>query len=265
MAYKYEPFDWYQTPLYYDMAFGTETGAECDFLEAVYERLAPTRHRRILEPACGSGRLVAAMAARGYRVTGYDISEGGLAFARARLRSEGLRARLAHGAMESYRPPGSFDMAHCLVSSFRYLLGEAQARAHLACVADALAPGGIYALGFHLSDYHQPGPGRERWVAARENVRVVCNIQSEPPVTRQRRQAMRARLVVETPRGTRRYETRWLFRTYSARQFRNLLARVPALEHVATHDFDYDIDRPTELGTERLDQVVLLRKRGRTP
>lgn len=275
MAAVYEPFDWYETPLYYDMVFDLETGVECDFLEALYASHVTAGQRRVLEPACGSGRLVAALAARGYRVTGFDISEGGLAFARRRMREVGLRAHLVRARMESFLAPdarsggrlapGSFDMAHCLVSSFRYLLDEEQARAHLQQVAEALAPGGIYVLGFHLTEYDDAGVLRERMVAERAGTRVVCNIQTEPADQRTRRQRLRSRLVVETAAGTgrsiRRFETRWVLRTYSVRQFRALLAQVPALAHVATYDFDYDLARPQALGAERLDQVVILQKR----
>jgi hypothetical protein len=72
---------------------------------------------------------------------------------------------------------------------------------------------------------------------------------------------MRSRFLVERGRGAERFETVWQFRTYDVRQLRLLLASVPALEHVATYDFDLRADRPSELGKERLDQVVILRRR----
>ncbi len=278
MAHRYRPFDWYETPLYYDIIFDTETEKECDFLEAVLERYgarAPGRSNRrqaarVLEPACGSGRLVVGMAARGYEVTGFDLSEGALAFAKTRVqrtrrtkapaKALAKRARLAHGLMQSFRFPGRFDMAHCLVSSFRYLLSEDDACSHLEHVAKALRPGGIYVLGTHVTDYQNDSIARERWVASRGDVEVVCNIQGWPANRRTRRERMRSRLVVSRRGEITRYETSWHFRTYGVRQLRSLLAKVPALEHVATYDFDYDLDRPTDLGTERLDQVLILRR-----
>jgi hypothetical protein len=98
-------------------------------------------------------------------------------------------------------------------------------------------------------------------VAHRDGIKVVCNIQSWPPDRRRRREKMRSRLVVERPGGVKRYQTSWEFRTYSARQFQNLLATVPGLVHVDTYDFDYDPDRPRVFGKDRLDQVVILQKR----
>ncbi|MEE8153873.1 MAG: class I SAM-dependent methyltransferase, partial [Phycisphaerales bacterium] len=91
---KYEAFDWYENPLYYDIIFDVDTETEASFVDAVYERHVQTRGRRMLEPACGSGRLVAAMARRGFNVTGFDLSEEMLRFARRRLREKHLKARL---------------------------------------------------------------------------------------------------------------------------------------------------------------------------
>ena len=61
--------------------------------------------------------------------------------------------------MSAFETPGTFDLAHCLVSTFKYLLTEAAARAHLRSVARALRPGGVYALGFHLSPVRRPAQG----------------------------------------------------------------------------------------------------------
>ena len=52
----YAPFNWYETPLYYDIVFDVDTGRETDFLCDVWSRHATSRGRRVLEPACGSGK-----------------------------------------------------------------------------------------------------------------------------------------------------------------------------------------------------------------
>ena len=63
---KTEQRDWYDTPEYYDIIFDADTAREADFMEAVWERFnrvpTPKQRRRVLEPACGSGRLVLEMA-----------------------------------------------------------------------------------------------------------------------------------------------------------------------------------------------------------
>ena len=155
-----EECDWYDTPLYYDIIFDADSAREAEFLEAVHRCHGGTPGRRLLEPACGSGRLVVEMARRGWKVSGFDGSERMLKFARERLKDQGLKARLWHDWMQSFEAggpgqTGSFDMAHCLVSTFKYLLTEKDAVAHLQRVAGALKKGGLYVLGIHLSDYRR--------------------------------------------------------------------------------------------------------------
>lgn len=265
MPASFTALDWYDTPRYYDIVFAEDTELEADFLEAMVARHATCRRRvrpRAYEPACGSGRLVEALARRGWSVTGSDLSRPMLDHARARLRAAGLRAVLAHGEMATHAPRGRFELVHCLVSTFKYLLDEASARAYLERVAAALLPGGIHVLGFHLTDYSRTARTRERWVGEEDGTRVVCNIQGWPADRRRRLEDVRSRLVVTEDGEERRAETRWRFRTYDARQVRRLLASVPALEHVATYDFRYDPDEPCELGDDQEDTILVLRGAG---
>jgi SAM-dependent methyltransferase len=256
--------DWYETPRWYDIVFDADTVREADFLEEMARKHAsarPGRRLRVLEPASGSGRLVAELARRGHAVTGFDLSEAMLAYARERLAKRGLSARLSKGDMADFAFRGPFDLAHCLVSTFKYLLDEQSARSHLECVARALAPGGLYVLGFHLSDYEQEGVVRERWVETRRGVTVTCNTQLAAPDRRTRLEAVRTRLAVAKKSGDLRTETHWTFRAYDARQARRLFASVPALELVALHDFTYDAARTRSLSDDQLDCVFVLRRR----
>lgn len=260
----YAELDWYDTPRWYDLVFDEDTELEATFLEACFAVHGGTRRRarrRALEPACGSGRLVAALARRGWSVTGTDLSQPMLDYARARLDEADLSATLSAGDMAALHVRGRFELAHCLVSTFKYLRTEQAARDHLRGVAAALLPGGIYVLGFHLTDYGSESGDRERWVVERDGAHVVCNIKSWPPDRRSRLERVRSRLVVHTDGQQLRSETVWDFRTYDARQVRRLLASVPELEHVATYDFRYDLDEPCEFGVDQEDTILVLRRR----
>ncbi|MEZ5977842.1 MAG: class I SAM-dependent methyltransferase [Planctomycetota bacterium] len=266
---KFQELDWYDAPKYYDAIFDESTDEETDFLEAAFEEYARvparSRARRVLEPACGSGRLLESMARRGWSVAGFDLSLPMLEHARRRLEGAGVprsRYRLFDAAMQDFAVKQRFQLAHCLVSTFKYLLTEKDARAHLERVAEHLVPGGIYVLGFHLSEYDDESISRERWVARRRGFEVTCTIQGWPPDARTRTERVRSRLAVRENRGgERRLETNWTFRTYDGPQVRRLLRSVPALELVAVHDFSYDLATTRELGEERLDTVLVLRRR----
>lgn len=259
-----EAIDWYDLPRYYDLVFDEGTELEATFLEWVagtYGRGLAQSKRRVLEPACGSGRLVVAMAERGWKVTGTDLSQPMLEHATERLKECGQKARLVHADMASAQPKGKYDLAHCLVSTFKYLSSEKAAAAHLNHVADSLAPGGVYVLGLHLSDYKSTKMERERWIVESQGTHVVCNIQTWPPDRAKRTERVRSRLTVTEGSSIRRTETNWHFRTYDAAQLRRLLAKAPAFEHSATFDFHYDTKAPAELDDDCYDTVLILTKR----
>ncbi len=260
---SFTQLDWYDTPRYYDLVFREDTELEAEFLEAMVQRHAACKPRsrpRVYEPACGSGRLVKALAERGWDVAGSDLSRPMLDYASEQLAADGRHATLREGDMASHSPRGRFELAHCLVSTFKYLLTEDDARAHLERVAQALRIGGIYVLGFHLTDYDRRTKSRERWVVSERGTRVVCNIQGWPADRRKRLEDVRSRLVVTEGGAERRSETSWQFRTYDAPQVRRLLASVPALEHVATYDFCYEADEPLVFGEDQEDTILILRR-----
>jgi SAM-dependent methyltransferase len=266
----FTPTDWYRFPRYYDIVFDGDTPREADFLEAALERHGPagrTGPTRILEPACGSGRTVIELARRGHDVVGFDASSEMLDYARDRARAEAceVRRRLSFrkARMESFNLPGPFDFAHCLLSTFKYLLTEEHAFAHLQRVARVLAPGGIYVLGLHLTDYTRRRSDREVWRGERDGVHVVSEVVTRPPDRTTRLEWLRNRLSVRrrSVRGTERLETNWQCRTYDAGELSSLLARVPHFEPVACYDFTHDVDAPRALDDAQEDLVVVLQKR----
>lgn len=265
---KTEQRDWYDTPEYYDIIFDADTAREADFMEAVWERFnrvpTPKHRRRVLEPACGSGRLVLEMARRGWQVDGFDLSEEMLRFARQRMAVAGLKARLWVDDMAGFTAPaqGQYHLSHCLVSTFKYLLTEADAQGNLRRVQDALMPGGLHILGVHLTDYSRTVCEHERWVESRGDVAVVCNTRGWPADKKTRLEPVRTRLKISRGAETHTQETRWFFRTYSAAQLRRTLREAaPELEVAACFDFTYDIEAPRGFDDEYSDLLLVLRRR----
>ena len=257
----FQSHDWYDAPIYYDIIFDADTQIESDFLLQAMNMFGKKRScARILEPACGSGRLLFELGRRGHHVLGFDANAHMLAFATQRLGAQ-CNGSVQQGRLEDFDVGSHFDLAHCLVSTFKYVLDEAGARTHLQCVARSLVPGGIYVLGFHLTDYSNLANSRERWFGKRGGVDVICNIQTWPARKTKRLEQVRSRLTVRRRRTVNRLETHWQFRTYNARQVRNLLRAVPSLEHVATYDFHYNLNDPRSLDDSQLDCVLILRRR----
>jgi SAM-dependent methyltransferase len=263
-----ESRDWYDTPLYYDIIFDADTEKEADFMEIMMVRHGRVKKPRsgplrILEPACGSGRLVEALAKRGHTVCGFDLNEHMLDYSRERLKEPKLEATLWQDRMEDFKVPARkrFDLAHCLVSTFKYVREEQGAQSHLRRVADSLCQGGLYILGVHLTDYHDDSPQHESWSGKRDGIKVTCNTHTDPPNRRARIENLHTELRITREGRTWTQETKWQFRTYNATQMKKLLATAPDLELVACHDFLYEAEEERKLDDSYSDIVLVLRKR----
>lgn len=258
--YRYEPVDWYDFPTYFDIVHQQDTPREVAFLRGVYRRHVESRGHDLLEPACGTGRLLRALERVGFTVAGFDNNPAMVQAARRRLRPLGNKARVFRASLDDFRLRRKFDMAFCLISTFRYLPSDRAARRHLDLVRDALRPGGVYVLGLHLCDYRDRRSGRERWVGRRGRLEVVCNLLSRPADRRRRREPHRLRMVVDHDGAIRRYQTLFELRTYDAPQLGRLLAAVPGLHLESVYDFSCRFDRPGALDDHRLDKLLILKR-----
>ena len=251
---------WYDAPQYYDLAFRSETRPEADFIEAACRQYCELPVRHLVEPACGTGRLVTELAARGYRVAGFDLSEPALAYLRRRLARRKLQATVFRADMADFSLTRPADAAYNTFDSFRHLLTEQDARRHLQCVADNLRPGGIYILGFHLLPPDASEECTERWTERSGSTQVTVTLRVVGSDRRRRLETIRISLFVRRGAKELRLRDEFPLRLYTARQFQRLLAQVPAFKLLEVYDFWYEIDQPLKLNDEISDTVFILRK-----
>lgn len=255
--------DWYDHPQYFDMVFRDETAAEVAFFELAFERFASGRVRKLLEPGCGSGRLVAAMVGRGYQLTGLDLSEPMLKYLQRRLQRRQQAANLVQGDMTRMSLGERFDAAFCTFNTFRHLMTEADAVAHLRSVAEHVRSGGIYILGFHIIPLDADPESTERWTARHGGTTVHVTLKVIAFDRRARRETLRV-IVSAKMRSGRKEQIRSEFplRLYTDRQVKSLFKKVADVWEIAgVYDFDYDIDEPRELDNDLTDAVFVLRRK----
>lgn len=253
----------YDRPRYYDLVFGSDWKAEYDFLRACFASYAARPIRSLFEPACGTGRLLVKLARAGFRVQGNDLNEAAVDYCNARLKRQGFRPTACVGDMADFELPRPVDAAFNMINSFRHLGSEAQARAHLACIARALVPGGIYILALHLTPANEPECTEEVWPSRRGHLAIMTRLWTIHLDRQRRRERVGLTLDVWTPRRQFQMHEELTFRTYTRRQFASLLTSVPELQLEQTFDFTYDIKRPIEIDDTTEDVVFLLRKVGR--
>ena len=191
-----EVISWFDRPEWFEIGFQNETKKEADFFEAAFKKYCDFPVKRLLEPACGSGRIVTEMAARGYDVTGFDLSEPSLEFLRERLKKRRLKATVANADMTRFKFPGKFDSAFCTYNSFRVLTKETAAQSHLKCMADAVRSGGLYFLGMHLAPPGCEPTCIERWFGQRDNTHVTTTLRIVDYDLKARTERLRINLLV---------------------------------------------------------------------
>jgi cyclopropane fatty-acyl-phospholipid synthase-like methyltransferase len=112
------------------------------------------RARSVLEPGCGSGRYLEALARHGLEVVGIDSSAPMIDLARSRLTGASLAGEAVLGDMTAFALGRRFDGAVCAIATLQHL-APAELERHLACMARHLANDARYMVQLALYD-----PGR---------------------------------------------------------------------------------------------------------
>ena len=252
--------DIYDYPKYYDVLFNADWKAEFDFLLGCFAKHGKGAVHRLFEPACGTGRLLIKFAQAGYDVAGNDLNPKAIEYCNARLKRNGFAETAAVGDMCDFRLKKKVHAAFNTINSFRHLRTEKQAVDHLRCMAGALAKGGLYALGLHLTPLRAPLCEHEAWTAQRGYLCINSEMQSLEVDRRRRTERVRFTFDIYTPTRQFRLADEFTFRTYTAGQFQELLSKVPRFDLVETYDFAYDIDAPITIDGKTEDVVYVLRK-----
>ena len=125
---------------------------------AVVRLLEIDRPMRILDVACGFGRIANRLALLGHTVTGVEYLPGFLDIARHEARLNRLQVTYRQGDMRALAEPPTYDRALMMFNSFGYFPDDENLLV-LQGIARALLPGGL--LGFDvahrdgvLNDFH---------------------------------------------------------------------------------------------------------------
>ncbi len=250
----------YDYPVYYDLVFGSDWQSEYDFLLACFEQYAEGAVHSIFEPACGTGRLLYRLGKAGYEVSGLDINDKAIEYCNQRLDRHGLPTSAFVADMCDFQLEQPADSAFIMINSFRHLVLDRHAVAHLKAMGRAVRSGGLYILGIHLTPTVGHGLEEESWSARRGHLVVNTHMQTTAIDLEQREERFEMRYDVYTPTRQFRICDEIVFRTYTSAQFDRLLKRSGCWEVAALYDFCYDLDRPIKIGPETEDVVYVLKR-----
>jgi SAM-dependent methyltransferase len=205
----------------YDIAFDWDLSEEAAWLS---QRLG----RSVLEPGCGSGRMLAALAAHGLEAVGIDTSEEMLALARAR------GCEVVRADMRNFDLGRRFDGAVSVVSTVG-ILGPGGLASHLESMARHLEPGGRYLVqqGVFAAEGER---WRSEWEAERADTKLHIVWEA---IDRDR---SRSRVeIVAGPRAGEVVEEEHVATFWTVEAWREAIAASPFTE-VACYDEGAEVD-----------------------
>lgn len=139
---------WFNSP-YYHLLYKDRDYAEAEaFLNRLTEHLSPRPDARFLDLACGKGRHSVFLAAKGFKVTGLDLSPQNIRAANETAAEQGLDIRFREHDMREDSGLGPFDFILNLFTSFGYFDDPSDNLRVLQAVRAQLAASGTFVLDF---------------------------------------------------------------------------------------------------------------------
>ena len=251
----------YDYPRYYDLVYGSDWKAEFDFLTGIFNQHVTGTTNRLLEPACGTGRLMFRLERAGLEVDGLDLSEKAVDYCNRRLRKHGFRESAWVGDMTDFKVSQKYCAAFNTINSFRHLETHQQALNHLRCMARAIRKGGVYVLGLHLCPEIGQPIEEESWLARRGHLCVQTSMWLVERNLSKRYERYHMQYDIWTPTNHQVLDDEFNFRTYTKQQFESqLVGQVAEFKITAAYDFSYDLQRPIEVDHAPEDVVYILKR-----
>lgn len=158
MSGKSEWFaEWFDSPYYHILYQNHNEQSAKDFIDNLFKKLTPqyatlhpTSFYKILDLACGKGRHSRYMASKGFDVTGTDLSENSIRYAR-QFESENL-SFFEHDMRKPFRI-NYFDYIFNIFTSFGYFDKDEDNVTALKCVHDGLKDDGTFILDYFNSTW----------------------------------------------------------------------------------------------------------------
>lgn len=140
---------WFDTPFYHILYKDRDHAEAQAFMDSLTQYLNIPEHGKILDLACGKGRHSMYLNALGYDVTGVDLSENSIAYAK-QFENETLHFHVH----DMCRPLNQkFDAVFNLFTSFGYFENDENNLQTIMAIRDELNDFGFGVIDFMNSDY----------------------------------------------------------------------------------------------------------------
>ena len=146
--------DWFNSPYYHQLYFQRDEQEAANFIDALLLKLSPPANAMMLDVACGRGRHSIHLAAKGYLVTGTDISEDSIVEAKE-FEKENLEF-FVHDMRLPFRM-NYYQYAFNLFTSFGFFRTRREHDNAIRTISQSLQTGGIFLIDYlntHFAENH---------------------------------------------------------------------------------------------------------------
>lgn len=133
---------------YYDTLYSDKDyGAECDFIEKIFETFADPQPKTILDVGCGTGGHLIPLLKRGYDVIGIDSAEKMVSIARSKV-GDWKDPRIFEEEFQNFSLGKKFDSVICMFSVLNYIVETEELLKGLKNIRKHLHKGGLFIADF---------------------------------------------------------------------------------------------------------------------
>ncbi len=146
--------DWFNSPYYHQLYFKRDETEAAAFINKLMEHLHPAQGAAMLDIACGKGRHSRMLAAKGFDVTGIDLSTDSIKEAKT-YEAENLQF-----FVHDMRLPfwiNYFDYAFNFFTSFGYFNTRREHDNSIRTIAQSIKEGGVFVIDYlnvHYAEDH---------------------------------------------------------------------------------------------------------------
>ena len=137
--------DWFNSPFYHKLYFERDEKEAENFIKKLIDHLQPLPASRMLDVACGKGRHSKTLTSFGYTVTGIDISEDSILFAK-KFEKENLDFFVHDMRLPFWG--NYFHYAFNFFTSFGYFKTRREHDDTIRTIAKSLKPAGVFVIDY---------------------------------------------------------------------------------------------------------------------
>lgn len=137
--------EWFDSPYYHILYKNRDEKEACYFIDHLIEKLHLQPGTKVLDLACGRGRHAVYLNQQGFEVTGVDLSDASITYAR---KFENSKLSFFVHDMRQTLYLNYFDTIFNLFTSFGYFDNEAENQQVLKAAYDGLKPGGLFIIDY---------------------------------------------------------------------------------------------------------------------